>query len=135
MVASSVLTVRPVSTRMRAIRLRTDRVIPAASAAWFSGNVSSALRRFSACVPLGGVLISMTNNYRAPLSEVALSHIMRADCLTHRFVSLCWGLEARRRRWRIPGTCVYAPDVPGTAYGHDYFHEAALPFSLQATLC
>ena len=83
---------------------RAPLAVPNATAA-----VVAALRRPSHCVPVGGVLLSMSNPHHRPLRELQFQRVRHVRCLMDRVVSVCWG------EWDDGlGTCVRVYTYPPT---------------------
>jgi len=80
---------RPIRTsRNQAVvsRVRAALNVPNATAA-----VAEALARPSDCVPVGGVMLSMSNPHHQHLRQMQFSRIKHVKCLMDRVVSVCWG--------------------------------------------
>lgn len=88
-------------------RARAPLDVPNATAA-----VAQALARPSNCVPVGGVMLSMSNPHHLHLRQLQFARIKHIKCLMDRVVSVCWG------DWDDDlGTCVRGDCGAKTKYG------------------
>jgi len=84
-------------------------VVPALAVPNVTAAVALALSKPSVCVPDGGVLLSMTNEYHARLRPYQFALVSHHQCLMDRTVSLCFGAINDTF-----GVCVYGEDVPSS---------------------